>query len=140
MGKFLPPGQYTSVTTVPFTSLPADTFRVILEDTANQCFDTIGYPLISLVIEEPSQITNSVIIQSSTTPLIGNGSVNIFTSGGITPYTFNWSGPNGYSSVSQNISNLFSGTYFLEITDSVGCIFYDTIIVNVNQPMWTRGF
>ena len=70
-----------------------------MEDTAVQCFDTIGYPLISLVIEEPSQITNSVIIQSSTTPLmIGNGSVNIFVSGGITPYTFNWSGPNGYSS------------------------------------------
>ena len=106
-----------------FYKFAADTFRVILEDTANQCFDTIGYPFISLVIEEPSQIINSVITPvSSTTPLIDDGSINIFPSGGITPYTFNWSGPNGYSSVSQNISNLFSGTYFLEITDSVGCI------------------
>ena len=35
--------------------------------------------------------------------------------------------------------NLFSGTYFLEITDSVGCIFYDTIIVN-KSIMWIRSF
>tara|TARA_B100000683_G_scaffold241716_1_gene249965 strand:- start:1845 stop:7139 length:5295 start_codon:yes stop_codon:yes gene_type:complete len=133
VGQVPAPGQYTAVTIVPFTSLPADTFRVILEDTANQCYDTIGYPFISLVIEEPPQIINSEIIQSSTTPLISDGSINIFPSGGIMPYTFNWTGPNGYSSVSQNINNLFSGTYFLEITDSVGCIFYDTIIVNANQ-------
>ena len=133
VGQVPAPGQYTAVTVVPFTSLPADTFRVILEDTANQCYDTIGYPFVSLVIEEPTQIINSVIIQNSSTPLIGDGSVNLLPSGGILPYTFNWSGPNGYSSVSQNISNLFSGIYFLEITDSVGCTFYDTIIVNANQ-------
>ena len=63
VGQVPAPGQYTSVTTVPFTSLPPDTFRVILEDTTNQCYDTIGYPFISIVIEEPSQIVNSVIIK-----------------------------------------------------------------------------
>ena len=66
--------------------------------------------------------------------MINDGSINITLVEVFIPYTFNWTGPNGYSSVSQNISNLFSGTYFLEITDSVGCVFYDTIIVNANQP------
>ena len=48
--QFPLPGLYTSITTIPFTSLPGDTFRVILEDTINQCFDTIGYPQTNLII------------------------------------------------------------------------------------------
>ena len=45
LGQVPAPGQYTAVTIVPFPNLLADTFRVILEDTTNQCYDTIGFPL-----------------------------------------------------------------------------------------------
>ena len=140
VGQVPAPGQYTTVTTVPFTSLPADTFRVILEDTANQCFDTIGYPLTTIIVNEPSQIINSSTVQSTTTPLTPDGSISISPSGGVLPYTFSWQGPNGYNSSIQNLTNLFSGIYYLQITDSGGCIYYDTITLNANQACGLGSF
>ena len=62
VGQVPAPGQYTSVTTVPFTNLPSDTFRVILEDTSNQCFDTLGFPVLNIIVSEPSEI---IIIENS---------------------------------------------------------------------------
>jgi hypothetical protein len=51
----------------------------------------------------------------------GTGSIDISVpSSGI--YTFNWSGPSGYSSTSQNISNLTKpGDYNVTITKNNGC-------------------
>ncbi|MGV8114623.1 MAG: HYR domain-containing protein [Lentimicrobium sp.] len=47
-------------------------------------------------------------------------------SGGLPPYYFNWSGPNGFTSTAQNpvITNIplaGAGTYTVEVTDSYGC-------------------
>ena len=140
VGQVPAPGQYTTVTNVAFTSLPADTFRVILEDTVNQCFDTIGYPLSTIIVNEPSPIINSVTVQSTTTPLVPDGAISISPSGGSFPYTFSWQGPNGYSSTIQNLTNLFSGIYHLQITDSGGCIYYDTITLNANQACGLGSF
>ncbi|MCB9195302.1 MAG: gliding motility-associated C-terminal domain-containing protein [Flavobacteriales bacterium] len=37
-------------------------------------------------------------------------------------YSFNWTGPSGYSSVLQDISGLAAGTYNLVMTDADGCV------------------
>ena len=70
----------------------------------------------------------SVIANSNSPILIGN-SLNLTSvpSGGIAPYTFLWSGPNGFSSAVQNpsfivTSLLEAGTYTVQITDSAECI------------------
>ena len=47
--------------------------------------------------------------------------------GGTTPYTYAWTGPNGFTSsdaipVISNITSANSGTYNLIVTDSVGCV------------------
>ena len=47
----------------------------------------------------------------------GNGAITITPSGGSGQYDFSWSGPNGYSSSDQNISNLQIGAYTLILTD-----------------------
>ena len=88
VGQVPAPGQYTSVTTVPFTSLPADTFRVILEDTANQCFDTIGFPVLSILVNEPTEIviTENTTNATNITTFDGNASLNV--SGGASPYQY----------------------------------------------------
>lgn len=44
-----------------------------------------------------------------------------FLTGGNQPLTWSWSGPNGFSSASQNIINVPSGSYILNIFDSDGC-------------------
>ena len=44
-----------------------------------------------------------------------------FLTGGTEPLTWSWSGPNGFSSASQNIIDLASGSYILNIFDADGC-------------------
>jgi gliding motility-associated-like protein len=51
---------------------------------------------------------------------------------GVFDYQYNWTGPNGFASNAQNISNLFAGTYTIEITDDLGCIERTDIVLT--QP------
>jgi hypothetical protein len=44
------------------------------------------------------------------------GSISITTSGGTAPYRYSWTGPNGFTSTSRNLSNLAAGTYTFTIT------------------------
>jgi PKD repeat protein len=55
-----------------------------------------------------------------------NGSITTTITGGIpfvsgAPYLISWTGPNGFSASSTNISNLIPGSYNLSITDAGGC-------------------
>ncbi|MCB0770727.1 MAG: hypothetical protein KDC00_10020, partial [Flavobacteriales bacterium] len=46
-----------------------------------------------------------------------NGRINSYASGGVFPYTFTWTGPNGFSSSSQDLVDLEAGIYDLTVTD-----------------------
>ena len=55
---------------------------------------------------------------------------------GLPPYTFDWSGPNGFSSIDAtpilpNADNVQSGTYIVTITDSNGCTAESETVVDV---------
>jgi gliding motility-associated-like protein len=50
-----------------------------------------------------------------------NGSIDLATSGGTQPYTFAWTGPNGFTASTEDISSLYAGTYDITITDANGC-------------------
>lgn len=41
--------------------------------------------------------------------------------GGTPPYSYSWTGPNGFTSTSKDIYNLSNGLYNLTVTDSNGC-------------------
>ena len=58
----------------------------------------------------------SVTPISSTNPL---GSINLVVSGGSGSYSFSWTGPNGFTSSSQNLSGLAAGNYNVTVTDNV---------------------
>lgn len=47
-----------------------------------------------------------------------NGIVDLTVSGGVAPYTYNWSGPAGFSANSEDISGLAPGTYTVTVTDA----------------------
>ncbi|MBN2543316.1 gliding motility-associated C-terminal domain-containing protein [bacterium] len=59
--------------------------------------------------------------------------------GGIGRYTYYWSSdPRGFSSYASNplVNPEITTTYFLEATDEIGCIAYDTVIITVsNSPI-----
>ena len=63
------------------------------------------------------------------------GAINVNVIGG-TPstsgYNFAWTGPNGFTSASQNLIAVFAGTYNLIVTDNSGCT--DRLTVILTQP------
>lgn len=137
-------GTYTySWNTVPIqttptaTNLPAGTYIVTVTDN-NGCLTPAT---ASVVINEPSQHLATTLLPS--TYLGGynvscnganDGSITQIVSGGTSPYSFAWSGPNVYSSSSQNISGLVAGTYYLQVTDTNGC-FYDDTLTLIEPPI-----
>ena len=52
---------------------------------------------------------------SSTNPL---GSINLAVSGGSGSYSYSWTGPNGFTSTSQNLTGLAVGNYNVTVTDN----------------------
>ncbi|APY07019.1 hypothetical protein BWZ20_01310 [Winogradskyella sp. J14-2] len=56
------------------------------------------------------------------------GAIDITVSGGTPPYTYSWSN----SATSEDISNVFGGTYTVTVTDANGCSISDSF--TINQP------
>lgn len=64
------------------------------------------------------------------TPCEGTAFANV--TGGTAPYSYNWS----TSDTIASINNLCAGTYFVEITDDMGCIATDSVTINpIGTPM-----
>lgn len=59
--------------------------------------------------------------------------------GGTSPYTYSWTGPNGFSSTDKDIFNLANGLYTLTVTDVNGCtqtVSYNLDIASVLGFSW----
>lgn len=50
-----------------------------------------------------------------------DGSVNLIVTGGSAPYGYSWTGPNGFTSTTEDPSGLVAGTYDVIVTDANGC-------------------
>lgn len=59
------------------------------------------------------------------------GEITVDVSGGRLDYSFDWTGPDDFSSANQNIDALFAGIYNLTVTDNSGCT--DTLEVEILQ-------
>ncbi|HET8963052.1 MAG TPA: T9SS type A sorting domain-containing protein, partial [Chitinophagales bacterium] len=76
-----------------------------------------------------------IIIESITTPSTGglpDGSIIINTSGGTAPYTYLWS--DGLSGT--EIENLYPATYYLTVTDALGCSVSTTVSVGIGTGIF----
>jgi gliding motility-associated-like protein len=51
-----------------------------------------------------------------------NGDIKVIVAGGVPPYRYQWSGPNGFSSTSLNITNLAAGQYIFTLKDANDCV------------------
>src|SRR5690606_31843785 len=50
-----------------------------------------------------------------------DGSINLTISGGTPPFTYTWTGPNSFTSSTEDPSGLEPGTYNVSVTDANGC-------------------
>jgi gliding motility-associated-like protein len=125
-------GGFTSVL-ADLEDLSPGSYSLTVTD-ANGC----GTFILDAVIGEPAPL---VITIDSYSDYNGfgvacnggtDGSISSSASGGTGPYVFSWTGPAGFASSSDDITNLGSGSYSLEVTDASGC--FVTSLVNITEP------
>lgn len=110
--KNLSPGNYTVTVTDTFNCLPKTASFTITEPPA-------------IVITPFSQVNLTCFGDT-------NGSVSVSVAGGVPGYTYSWTGPNGFSAKTKDLTNLAAGIYTLTVTDNSGCS--QTFTANVTQP------
>ena len=80
-------------------------------------FDTSGnQSFCSFTVTVVSNLSASAQVNN-------NNAIDLSISGGAAPYSYQWTGPNGFTAVSEDISGLTSGVYNVTITDANGCSF-----------------
>ncbi len=92
-------------------------------------------------VDEPAPININVdTVVDATCPNTNDGRMGITVSGGTTPYTYNWTGPDGFTSNIEDITNTYPGTYEVTVTDNEGCSNGDTIVVDTAISVVAKAF
>ena len=94
---------------------------------------TAVFPAITITEPTPIEIDTTITAQSGATD---NGAITVDSVWGGSPsYVFSWTGPNGFTGNTGNLSGLAAGSYLLTITDANLCI-YTTVanVVNASDP------
>jgi gliding motility-associated-like protein len=132
----------TNLNLFSFSTLKAGTYVLTLTDL-NGCQKSVN-PITLTQPLAPLQITNEVLSNYNGFNIAcfgdTNGSITHQVSGGTpfggtAPYRYAWTGPNGFSSTSLNLSNLAAGTYRLTITDAVNCTLVKTYEMRQPDPI-----
>ncbi|NNC95888.1 MAG: T9SS type A sorting domain-containing protein [Chitinophagales bacterium] len=74
----------------------------------------------------PSSIATSIVGTNASSTGASDGSADLTVSGGISPYTYFWSN----TATTEDISGISAGTYFVTVTDAVGCTATDQVVID----------
>lgn len=136
-----------------------------IQNPTNICYNTPGVYSVTLSATNPACTSTQIktnyieVLPNPYADLIStditcngenNGTIQVTNiSGGIGNITTNWTGPNGFTSNSNNLSNLQPGTYNITLTDEQNCIYTNsvniteptalTFITTINDPTCTGG-
>lgn len=103
---------------------------------ANGCVELFSY-----VVTAPTPINIGLIASQffggANVGCVGgaDGSIDAIVQGGVAPYSIAWSGPNGFISISEDITGLAAGTYAINVTDAVGCTASDGVTMTEPDPI-----
>lgn len=107
-------------------SIEAGTYTVTITDT-NGCTG-----ISSVTLSQPAQMVLILQHTDATCATCTDGNATANVSGGIGPYTFNWS--NGATNTAF-IQNLVPGIYTCCVTDANGCIFCDSVSIGFTSSI-----
>jgi gliding motility-associated-like protein len=116
----------TGATTQDLSGLPAGTYEVFVEDV-NGCLDSAA-----ITLSNPSPLLFSAVVTNVQCFGQATGAIDLTVTGGAQPYFYAWSGANGFTASTEDITNLPLGTYDVTITDFNGCVVNGVYFVN--QP------
>ena len=116
------------------------TYNLTVTDQ-NQCIQsntfTINPEPNEIVIENLDEMTSNYNGYEISCNGYNDGYIDLDVSGGNPPYSFSWFGPNGFEENIEDVSDLFSGTYSVLISDSNGCQLFssvDPFEIEMNEP------
>jgi len=106
----------------PVAKPPASTVYTVTITDRNGCTAT---DTVAITVRPPIVLTTTPQVYAGGYNITCNGAsdgaINLGVTGGETPYIYSWTGPAGYTSVSEDISGLRAGTYNITVTDANGC-------------------
>ncbi|MEN9609728.1 MAG: hypothetical protein RLZZ628_542 [Bacteroidota bacterium] len=107
----------------------AATYTVTITD-----FNGCTFTPPSMTVTEPAEVLTfgTPNVTNITCYGANNGAISTNVFGGVLPYQFAWTGPNGFTSSNLTIDRLLPGTYNLRVQDANGCI--KTSTFNITQP------
>ncbi len=118
------PASANNQTGAAASGLCAGTYIVTIQDS-----DTNTYEL-EVIITDPQVVG---VVGSIQGVISGNdGAIDITASGGNGNYTYAWTGPNGFTATSPDLSGLEGGEYVVIITDGNGCETTEPFLVEPN--------
>ncbi len=124
----IPPYVYnwsTGDTAQDISGLGPGTYVVDVFNPATNCQSSY-----SIIIYEPASL-NSQISVTDATQGNNDGAIDLSTSGGTPPYSFQWS--NG--ATTEDVSGLATGWYTVTITDAMGCIIIHDIFISISNGL-----
>jgi SprB repeat len=118
-----------------FTALQANNYPVSVKD-ATGCTQTIY-----VTLTQPAALVANYTAADATCTGSNNGSIAIATTGGTSPYTFNWAknGTAGFATTAS-ISSLSPASYLLTVSDANGCSTSPIINQQVKPIIGLTGF
>jgi hypothetical protein len=123
------------------SNLEVGTYTVYFKD-ANNCTTTSQIEITKTIhVTASYEITHIDCYGSSTGKIIldvldeNDEPLDSYLTGGTEPFTYDWSGPNGFFTTSQDIENVPSGTYILNIQDDDGCFYGFTYDITSSEQM-----
>ncbi|MEQ9187534.1 MAG: T9SS type A sorting domain-containing protein [Cryomorphaceae bacterium] len=122
----IPPYSYAwpgGQTTAAVNGLCAGNYLVTITDN-----DTGSY-VVSVELNDPAPISIVGAVQGVN--LGADGAIDITVSGGTNPYSYVWSGPNGFTATTQDIGSLEIGNYSVTVTDNNNCDSSATFVVDL---------
>ena len=102
--------------TKDINNLNTGTYSVTILDDNNCIWDST-FNLSSIAFDTLSVLKSNISCKGDATGSIDINGIN----GGTYPYSFSWTGPNSFSSNNEDLSNLYSGAYQVNISDATGC-------------------
>lgn len=85
-----------------------------------------------VTINEPAPLAISGNVTPASCNTVNDGAIDITVTGGVTPYSYEWTG--GTTAATEDLTNIFMGTYIVLVTDSNLCQLSDTFLV---EPLIT---
>jgi len=131
------------------SNLEVGTYTVYFKD-ANNCTTTSQIEITKTIPVTASYVSEHIDCFGGSTGQIYLYQINsesleerdqeLYLTGGTEPFTYEWTGPNSFITTSQDIINVPSGTYLLNIEDADGCFYGFTFdLTSSEQILYTAS-